>query len=178
MSRGTLLILLAFSLTALLACEEPPPDDPPDPGECALDAGEEPVVELSHYFSPYGDIGETIYCGIPPQGGAPYSPFGVRLRGLDLDADDGTVTVAMRATDVDTGELVGTADYTERFLCSNVGDNEGYWVGAELHLRYFGYELTDLDTRVIRLEVEATSVGGDVLTTAVIGALDCAPGDR
>ena len=116
-------------LSCLMACEPEPA--PPAAGTCDLIEGETPSLDVSHY-SEFGDAPEIVYCGIPPQGGAPYAPFGVRLRGVE--PDDLGVNLILTAVDLDTGEEIGVAEYNQVMICSNVCNNAGYSVGAELHM--------------------------------------------
>lgn len=109
---------------------------------------------------PNGDFGDlvsggTLWFGNPPQGGAPYSPFRLRILG-DVAFGDG-VFVEMTAADPNGVELA----YTSLFLglaCANVGESEGMWVGSEAHMRYDGFSLDALDDRVASLFLRATAV--------------------
>ncbi len=165
---------LAILAVLLAAGCDPAPDDtggPVDPGACG--AGD-PALEVSHYGT-FDALGTTMYCGIPPQGGAPYAPFGVRVRGVD-PADDGALSVTITARDVDTGEELGAGDFHERFLCANAGDSAGWWVASEFHLRFFGYSLDDLHGRSATVHFVAEGANGEAERTLPFD-LDCVPGD-
>ncbi len=125
--------LLLFALLALplAGCDEPPPKKD-DPEGCEPVRGEDPVLEVNHYGT-FGELGDTVWCAIPPQGGAPYAPFGLRVRGV-LPLEGNGLHVTIRAVDTATQEAVGEGEFWDAFLCSNVGDNEGYWIKNELHL--------------------------------------------
>ena len=157
-------------LLLLMACEPTEPD--PDLGPCEVGPDEMQTIDLSHYGD-YGAIDAVIYCGTPPQGGAPYAPFGVRIRGIN--PDELGIELTMTAVDVDTGEEVGSGDYTQQMICSNVGGNEGHWVGAELHMRFYGYELDALHGRAVHMTVDARNQSGDWVQTEIDATLDCDP---
>lgn len=158
-------------LIALTACADPTDTGDPPVGSC--DAGNQPELQVSHYGT-YDALGDTVYCGIPPQGGAPYAPFGVRVRGLSPE-DNGGMHVVITATDVATSEVVGESEFWERFLCSNVGESEGWWVAAEFHLRFYGYTLEELHGRQIDLRFLAEGPD-DSATDTLRFALDCVAG--
>jgi hypothetical protein len=161
---------MLLTLLLLVACEPTAPE--PILGPCEIGPDELKSVELSHYGD-YGAIGSVIYCGIPPQGGAAYAPFGVRI--LGIAPDDLGIDLTMVAIDVDTGEEVGSGDYIHQMVCSNVGDSEGHWVGAELHMRFYGYELDDLHDRTVTVTVEARNESGDNAMVELQATLDCDP---
>jgi hypothetical protein len=101
--------------------------------------------------------GDPILFGNPPQGGAPYAPYRLRLLGLP-GATDG-VGVRLVATEPSTGTELGSAELMHRFLCSNAGPDAGYFVAPEVHLRFWSFGLDELDGREATLE--ATVVGAD-----------------
>lgn len=143
-----------LALALMAACSGPDPDPGTDtdvPLPCRPGTGA--VLELSHHDSAWGALsdGDPLYYGHPPQGGAPYSPFQVRL--LDVPDADLGVVIETSAVEVGTGEVLGSGTYTERLICSNAGENEGWWVGAEVHMRYFGWELDELEGRRARVRV-------------------------
>ena len=163
--------LLALALVLSACAVEPEPK--PEPEGCELAKGEDPTLEVSHY-STFDNLGPTLYCGIPPQGGAPYAPFGVRFRGVTPE-DNGAVVVSISAADPLSGELLGDDDFFERFLCSNVGESEGYWVAAEFHLRFYDYSLDDLHGREVAVHFVAEGVDGTIEHTLPF-TMDCLPG--
>jgi len=158
-------LLAALSAVLLVGCDEEPPDF-----RTACEQGE----KLSEFALGDGHYGATlegadIDCGIPPQGGAPYTPYQLRIGGLDQDSEG--LTVRMESVDIHTGEALGEIEYVQRFICSNVGESEGYLVTSELHMRYPGYTLEELDGRETEVTLEATNADGDSVVTGIIGFL-------
>jgi len=155
---------MAVPLLLLGACAGDPADAP-DSGTLTADTGAtwdvpcavrgEPELEVAHALDPWGLDEAAIGCGIPPQGGAPYARFRLRIANLDL-SDGGTVAVTL--TDRDSGEALGAAELTMGFVCANVGDDADHWLGSEVHARFDGYQVDELIGR--RVEVTA-SVEGD-----------------
>ncbi|MEM6926686.1 MAG: hypothetical protein AAF602_07155 [Myxococcota bacterium] len=143
--------LAMYGLIALIGCD---PGDPISAHPCATD---EMGVEVAPPDGDYGDLeaGGAFWVGIPPQGGAPYTPFRVRISGPDAMFDG--VDVEVRVTEGDA--LVAENVVPKGLTCANVGENAGRWVGSEVHLRYYGLELAELDGRDV--EVEVTIVGGE-----------------
>lgn len=113
--------------------------------------------------------GGPLYYGTPPQGGAPYSPFHARATGLD-GLDDGA-HVRLRATDQDDGSALGDISYDVKFVCANVGDSAGSWVGSDLHLRFEGWELEDLEARRAEIRLDVENLDGEGLDTHIAGIL-------
>ena len=159
---ATIALLLGFAT----ACEAEP-----EPPALACAAGE-PVVELATRAVGYGELadGESIECGIPPQGGAPYSAFLVRAAGLNQG--DLGLGVELVAVDADTGEELGVADYDQRMVCANAGNSAGYWVSSELHLRYNGWALEELEGRTVELVTRVVGEDGLEVTTALLATLE------
>ncbi len=111
----------------------------------------------------YGELREdpSLWCGIPPQGGAPYTPLrGIRVRGPEALAEG--LVIEVTVADVEASEELSYMELAARMTCANVGDNEGYWVGSEVHVRYPGYSLDDLAERDAELTVRVTSADGTV----------------
>lgn len=108
--------------------------------------------------APRGSFGEVdlLWSGIPPQGGAPYTPIRPRVRGPDVLFDGMGLEVLL--SDADTGEELSVTDLDTRMTCANVGESAGYWVGSELHLRYPGVDLADLEDRDVTLSMRVTSI--------------------
>ena len=162
---------LALAMTlALMGCDEEPKPDP-DPGAC--DQAKVAALEVSHYGT-FAELDDIVYCGIPPQGGAPYAPFGLRVRGVE-PTDTGVIPVTITATDTTSGEVVGMGEFNERFLCANAGESDGWFVGAEFHLRFSGYELSELHEREIEISFEAEGLDG-LAEMAMVVDLDCVAG--
>jgi hypothetical protein len=113
--------------------------------------------------------GASVAYGNPPQGGAPYAPFTLRFEGLE-QGETG-LHIAMEAHDAATGEELGTTDYQQWLTCANVGDNEGYLVGPEFHLRFFGRTLEELDGREAEFTVTATNEFGASTAMVFVGEL-------
>jgi hypothetical protein len=153
---GRLGILCGSFIVAAGCTDEPGPPDLPPMHTCAAAATAR--VDLAPPGGDYGDIeeGGPLWCGNPPQGGAPYTPFRLRLLGPE-GLEDG-VTLEMVAADTETGEELAYTTLVMGVTCANVGDSEGFWVGSEAHMRYTGWELDDLDGRTAEITVTATGV--------------------
>jgi hypothetical protein len=152
-------------LWLVLACapepvELPPCEESADPG---LD-----VAPSDLDFGVFQD-GDPLLYGTPPQGGAPFSPFHARASGLD-SLDEGS-KVTLRAMDSDDGSNLGSIDYDVRFVCANVGDAAGSWVGSDLHLRFEGWSLEDLAGRSAEVTMTVTDLDGDSIEAALEGRL-------
>ncbi|MCB9682294.1 MAG: hypothetical protein H6733_12575 [Alphaproteobacteria bacterium] len=103
-------------------------------GTAALEVGQDLREGVAH-------DGITIDYGNPPQGGAPYAPFQIRLRAV---LDGQRTKVSASAIDTDTGQEIGSALQEQGFLCSNTGTHEGWLYGGEVHLRFWGWSLDEL----------------------------------
>ena len=143
----------------------------PEPTPLACAAGE-PTLELATRDVSFGDLesGADIECGIPPQGGAPYSAFLIRAAGID-QAETGMV-VELVAYDAETGEELGSADYQQRMVCANAGKSAGYWVSSEVHLRYNGWLLEELEGRTAEFVTRVTGLDGVEVSRELLGALE------
>ncbi len=165
---GDMRLLPAILLT-LAACGDGEGEDTAiDPSTCK--ASNNPTLELAQY-GPYGELsdGADFVYGHPPQGGAPYAPFSLRISGIEQG--DMGMAIEMLATDSSSGEELGTGEYMQRFICSNVGDNSGKFVGADLHMRFYGWELDDLEGRTSDVTISASNDAGDRLETSFQGIL-------
>ncbi|MEZ4319498.1 MAG: hypothetical protein R3F61_18425 [Myxococcota bacterium] len=159
---------LRFAFPALLAvaaCKQAP--TPVTPGLCP-ESGD-PVVEATQGDGWGFDDGDPIQFGIPPQGGAPYAPFDLRLIGLAASDTYRVITEATRQSDQ---LLVGEGQYNQRFVCANVGDNAGTRFSSEFHMRFFGYEPDELAGDWVDIEISVTPEGGDPVVTTFSGPLD------
>lgn len=155
-----------FALLTMSACAGGPPTPVPV-GPCeSVDA---PWAELSQGDGWGLDDGEPVAFGIPPQGGAPYAPFVVRLHGMPASVDG--YHVEMSAFDPTVGEVVGTGSYDQRFVCANVGENEGTRVASEFHMRFIGWEPVDLAGHEVDVEIAVSSPDAEV-TVGYRGPLD------
>lgn len=146
-----------------LACA-PAPDGAP----CEVSGT--PAMELAPTDVDFGAFtdGDPLYYGVPPQGGALYSPFHARVAGIgDLDV---SATVSMVGTEPD-GTALAATDYQMRLVCANVGESAGQWLGTDLHLRFGEWEIAELAGRAMRVEVTIANVDGDSVTGALEGVL-------
>lgn len=148
---------LLVGLAACAGTGEPP--DPPLPSHpCDTDQAELGVAPPDGDFGGLSD-GGALWCGNPPQGGAPYSPFRIRVAGPEALADG--VYVEMIAVDADEGVELAYTDLTMGLTCANVGDSAGFWVGSEAHMRYYGWGLEELDGRTADVTVRVAPIAGD-----------------
>jgi hypothetical protein len=146
----------ACLLVGLLGACAPPAEERPVP---ALDEEEEPVatLEVAPPGGGFGDLqdGAVVWCGIPPQGGAPYTPLMFRLWGPEVLGEG--IVLDMWARDLDGTEL-GYTSLTMGLVQANVGENAGAFVGAEAHLRYEGAGLEELAEREVILSLQASAL--------------------
>jgi hypothetical protein len=142
-----------MSWLLLAACVEEPPPPPLHPCEQG-----EAVVEATPARGAWGDLhdGGTLWCGNPPQGGAPYSPFRVRMTGPEAVGEG--IELELVAVEEGTGVELAYTALTMGLTCANVGENVGYWVGSEAHMRYTGFGLEELEGRQAELQIRATAI--------------------
>ena len=148
----------ALLLAALVGCAAAPEgDDAPEPPvhPCDSDVGRLDVAPPNGEFGELVD-GGALWFGNPPQGGAPYSPFRLRILG-DLAFGDG-VSVEMMASDPSDGSELAYTTLAMGVACANVGESAGMWVGSEAHMRYDGFSLNALDGRAAEIKLRATAV--------------------
>lgn len=164
MVRGVL--IAGFVLSFTTACE-----GQPGPAPLACASGE-PVLELATRDVAFGELeeGAVIECGIPPQGGAPYSAFLIRAAGIDQD--DAGMRVELVAYDNVTGDELGVADYEQRMICANAGKSAGYWVSSEVHLRYNGWTLDELQGRTAEFVTRVVGLDGEEVSRELVGSLE------
>ncbi len=127
-------------------------------------------LEVAPPEGDFGDLAEggLFWVGDPPQGGAPFSPFRIRVSGPDAMFDGVDVNVRVVGTD---GTLI-TEDSVEKGLtCANVGENAGLWVGSEVHLRYYGFVKEELHGLDVEVEVEVIGGEDDELVAVERGAV-------
>ncbi|NCG18873.1 MAG: hypothetical protein GWP91_07670 [Rhodobacterales bacterium] len=165
-------IIALLLLTTACAVEETPPD--PGLEDCDTAPSEGPSMDVSH-FSTYQLAPTTVYCGIPPQGGAPYAPFGVRTRGISRDPEG--LLIDLTAHHTTSGDLLGEASYTQRMICGNVGESAGFWVGSELHMRFYDYDIETLHGSEVEINITVSNQGGDSQNLSWVATLDCTAGD-
>lgn len=103
----------------------------------------------------YGDLslGGDLWVGLPPQGGAPYTPLRLRVSGPGAFYDGVNVDIDV----TEEGTLLAETSLPMRLVCANVGENAGHWVGAEVHLRWFGLALDELAARNVRVTVSVSA---------------------
>jgi len=161
-------VLIPIMLTLAACSGDGPIDTSVDPGTC--EATPDPLLEIAQY-GPYGELqdGSELRYGHPAQGGAPYAPFSLRISGMDQG--DLGMNIEMEAIDRDTGEILGTGTYAQRFICSNTGASSGSFVGADLHMRFFGWELDDLDGRTAEVSISVTNDDGVHVEAGYLGVL-------
>ena len=87
------------------------------------------------------------------------------------DGLDETTVVNLHAVDMDDGTQLGDISYDVRFVCANVGDAAGSWVGSDLHLRFQGWALEDLAGRSAEVTMTVTAPSGDEVDAALEGLL-------
>lgn len=146
----------------LLACKQPTPTPP---GSCPV--ADDPYAELSQGEEWVPQDGTPVQFGIPPQGGAPYAPFEIRMIGMP-SSDSYTVDLSA----VDDGVEIGTESYEQRFVCANVGENQGTRYTPELHMRFYGYEPPEIDGHEVEVTVTITSEDGETIEAGWTGELD------
>lgn len=131
----------------------------------------DPALEVAPSDLDFGVFqpGDALDYGTPPQGGAPYSPYHLRTTGLQ-DPGEGVV-VDLWAVDTDDGSDLGSVQYDVRLICANVGDSAGWWVGSDVHMRFEGWSLDDLEGRSAELGVEVSDLHGGSVSTSIDGVL-------
>jgi hypothetical protein len=144
------------------ACVEPPPVE--NLGPCDHEAAS---VEVAPPFGDYGELvqGASLWCGDPPQGGAPYSPFRMRVQGPE-PFEDGA-QIEMTAVDPADGAELAFTSLTMGLTCANVGESEGYWVGSEAHMRYTGWGLDELAERDAEVTITAIALTDPAVRASV-----------
>lgn len=151
---------------AVPADEEDTDTDPPvvdcsNAGAAELQFGQELAT------APMADQ-DPIHIGSPPQGGAPFAPFELRLAAELEDLERLDVRGEIHAED---GELLGDIVESKAFLCANTGPHRGYRYGGELHVRFWGRDLVDLDALPGEVTVRLTLPDGTEVQTTHTGTL-------
>ncbi len=154
-----LLALLAVGCTPLVPGETGGEDTAPDvvwTPDC-LDPGPEILVDIALESGGFGELadGVTLPVSIPPQGGAPYTPFAIRVTGT------GDIHLGQRviATASEDGVEIGSADVVARPICSNVAPNAGWWLTFGIHIRYWDDTVNTLAGRVVDFDFAASDIG-------------------
>ncbi|MCA9568616.1 MAG: hypothetical protein KC656_12275 [Myxococcales bacterium] len=141
--------LRLVAVVLLVACKG---SSTPVSGECT--PNDEPTLDVAQggdWNMPDGHVN----MGIPPQGGAPYAPFEIRLVGVEA-ADAYRVDMDAVVDGVD----YATPPYQERFVCRNVGEEAGTRYTPDLHMRFFGTDPATLAGKTAQLHFEAW-IGND-----------------
>ncbi len=132
-------------------------------GDAVLEFGQD-LAEVG----PQPDGGSISY-GNPPQGGAPYAPFQIRIHaelqpGVRVPVD-GTIV------EVGTGEVLATAEQSQAFICSNVGAHSGWLYGGEVHLRFWDRSLEELEGRQVEIDLSMQIPEGPLLEAGATATL-------
>ncbi len=173
------LLPIAFLISA--ACVGPvghgdtdPPGDTDDTDvvvspTCAW--GALPVLEFARSVATgLPPDGTVIEYGNPPQGGAPYAPFEVRLH-AEFDTTQ-RIEVSANAVDTTSGEELGTIVQPQVFLCANAGPHAGWLYGGEVHVRFWDRTLEELEGKVVKVTMTvALPDGAAPVVAETTGAL-------
>jgi hypothetical protein len=140
---------------------------PPEPAPCTVSG--DPALKVAPVDVEFGAFqeGDPLYYGIPPQGGPLFSPFHARVSGipsLDLGA-------VIHLVGWENDQILASTDYTQRLVCANVGENQGQWLGPDLHLRFGDWSREDLAGRTLRLELEVANLDGVAAQGSLVGVL-------
>ncbi len=122
-----------------------------------LESGPEILVDIALESGGFGELadGVTLPVSIPPQGGAPYTPFAIRVTGT------GDIHLGQRviATATEDGVEIGSADIVARPICSNVAPNAGWWLTYGIHIRYWDDTVNTLAGRTVDFAFAVSDVG-------------------
>lgn len=115
--------------------------------------------------------GDEVAYGTPPQGGAPYAPFEVRMRGPYTLGE--RLTLEGDIHDRSDGRLLAEARQGQAFFCGNTGAHAGWWFGNEIHLRFSDPQdtLASLEGLDVTVRLALTMADGDVETSTAEGTL-------
>jgi hypothetical protein len=143
----------------------------PEPEPAPCDVSGDPALEVAPADVDFGAFpeGDPLYYGVPPQGGALYSPFHARAAGI-ADLDEGA-SITMVGTDPADGTVIAESAYELRLVCANVGDSLGQWLGTDLHLRFGDWTLDELVGQRIRLDLTVANHAGVEASAALEGVL-------
>ena len=157
------------ALWMIVGCGSTSSDGPEPTAECGPEGVAQ--LEVAQGETGFGDLhdGVSVVYGQPPQGGSPYAPFRLRMSGLAYEAE--TIAVELLATQAGGDVVLGTGAFDQRFICSNVGENSGFLMGSELHMRFPGYSLSDLDGQAVDALVTVTDALGTRLESRFSGTL-------
>jgi hypothetical protein len=162
------MVRVGWVLLAAVACGEPDPEPPGEP--CAWDAPAE--LEAGYDIAASGLLrdGVDVPYGTPPQGGAPYAPFQVRVHAAAPATGERWV-VSGAAYDAETDALLGDASQPQAFFCSNTGVHEGWLFGGEVHVRFWDVALDALSDREVRVELSVALPDGQTPIVSATGPL-------
>lgn len=148
---------------ALLGC----PGAPTSSGTC--DVNDAPTIDAAQTGGDWNLPEGVVNFGIPPQGGAPYAPFEVRLVGVEA-----AEAYRIRMSAIIDGETYTTPPINERFVCRNVGEESGTRYTPDLHMRFFGSEPPELDQLDVELVFEAYIGNADepIVSRSIDAVLD------
>ncbi|MCB9664318.1 MAG: hypothetical protein H6732_09405 [Alphaproteobacteria bacterium] len=131
--------------------------------DCPVPA--QPALEFDIELGDHGMVdGAEVPYGTPPQGGAPYTPFQLRVKAA-LEVTQ-RVDVTVRVTEEGTGTLLGEVVQPQAFFCANTGVHQGWRYGGEVHARYSGWRLPDLEGRAVEVTVEVPTPAGPARASA------------
>lgn len=158
----------AVACTGAPVVDDDTDDTDPVVVDCATTAS--PALEFAQELAsgPMADRAD-VDIGIPPQGGAPYAPFELRLR-AELD-DLARLDAHGEIVDAATDELLGDITESKAFLCANVGVHAGWRYGGELHVRFWDRVREELDGRSVRVELEVALPDTTVVGSSHPGTL-------
>jgi hypothetical protein len=157
-------------LALLAACSGPSADGAdggtPETGDTGpyvpdcLVADDQPVLEVAYESGAFGELvdGVSAPVGIPPQGGAPYTPFAIRLTGTgDIHLGE-HITARATREGVEIGSLDPSDDAMDAIpICSNVDPNAGWWMTWGVHIRYWNDALDDLVGSTVEFSFDVAS---------------------
>lgn len=157
--------------------DDPVDDTETDVGPVDCSTSTAPALEFGQELAlgPMVD-GSAVDIGVPPQGGAPYAPFELRLRAdLDdlarLDAN-GTIVAS------GTGAPLGDIEEPKVFLCANVGPHAGWRYGGELHVRFWDKTREQLDGVEVEVALDVTLPDASVVRSTHTGTLRWSLGEE
>lgn len=130
-----------------------------------------PVLEFARSVATgLAPSGTPVQYGNPPQGGAPYAPFEVRLH-AEFDTTQ-RIEVSAQAVDTTTEEVLGTIVQPQAFLCANAGPHSGWLYGGEVHVRFWDRTLEELEGKEVRVSMSvALPDGAEPVVAETTGVL-------
>lgn len=143
-----------------------------DTPEAPCESDADPSVQVVPAGSGFDEwvAGDGLVAATPPQGGAPYTPLRARVTGL-VDPQLG-VTLSLTGVDPSDESIYGEISYDTRLICANVGESAGQWLAADVHYRYFDWELGELDGREALISFSVEDLHGNVVESSIGGTLE------